>query len=731
MSNLTEGQQLPNLAAPRGMAPPGSGLVPYAHGIVKMVGISQMLADERRQAEEAQNQQMIIGLAAHVRQAWMWARMAKQSTVEDRMLKSLRQRRGEYDPDVLGRIRQQGGSDIFMMLTSTKCRAAASWLRDTLLGTSADKPWGIEPSPLPDLPPQIAQSIHNMAIAQAQQFMSMNGIPPTPEMIETAKKIIKEQIITQSEESAKEAASKMECKMEDQLDEGGWYKAFSQFIDDIVTFPAAILKGPVVRNKPKMQWVNGELSVENSLTLEWERVDPFDFYPSPQCSDIDDGSLIERHRMTRGTLNELIGVEGYDDGAIKAVIEDYGRGGLREWLTNDMSKAEAEGKSTAQVLANPDHIIDALQYWGSVPGQQLLDWGMEPEQIPEPTKEYQCEVWLIGRWVIKATLNPDPLGRRPYYKASYEDIPGAFWGTSVADLVRDMQSMCNSAARALANNMGISSGPQVWVDVSRLPDGEDITEVFPWKIWQGTSDVGGGGGKPIEFFQPESFVGPLMQVYQQFSTLADEYSGVPRYMTGTEGAGGAGRTASGLSMMVGNAGKAIKQVIGNIDVGVLRPMVERLYFYNMRYSDDPDLKGDVNMVAQGANQLVVKEQAAVRRNEFMQMALQNPMVGNIVGPKGIAALLREAAKAIDMEVDEMVPSDAALRAKELLAQQQQAVQAHLMQQAQQNAMAQQLQPMQDPPQGQPEPQGMLPNNQQGSGQNLMDGHPVTNNFQQS
>jgi hypothetical protein len=707
------------------MALPGAGMTHYAHGLVKMVGIKQLLEEERRASEATQNQQVIIGLAGHVRQAWTWARTAKQTSVESRMLKSLRQRRGEYDPDVMSRIRQQGGSDIFMMLTSTKCRAAASWLRDTLLGTSTDKPWGIEPSPLPDLPPQVAQSIHNLAMTQAQQFMQMNGVPPTPEMVETAKKIIKEQIISRSEDEAKRAAAQMESKMEDQLVEGGWYKAFSQFLDDIVTFPAAILKGPVVRNKPRMMWVNGELVVDNALTLEWERVDPFELYPSPQSSDIDDGSLIERHRMTRGALNELIGVEGYDDGAIKAVIEDYGRGGLREWLTNDLSKAEAEGKSSAQVAANPDHLIDALQYWGSVPGQQLLDWGMSEEQVPEPSKEYQCEVWLIGRWVIKATLNPDPLGRRPYYKASYEDIPGAFWGNSVADLVRDMQSMCNSAARALANNMGISSGPQVWVDVSRLPDGEDITEVFPWKIWQGTSDVGGGGGRPIEFFQPESFVGPLMQVYQQFSTLADEYSGVPRYMTGTEGAGGAGRTASGLSMMVGNAGKAIKQVIGNIDVGVLRPMVERLYFYNMRYSDDPDLKGDVNMVAQGANQLVVKELAAVRRNEFMQMALQNPVVGGIVGPKGIAALLREAAKAIDMDVGDMVPSDAALRAKELLAQQQQAVQAHIMQQVQVSAT-----PMPPTP-SEPPQQGMTPSVQQGSGQNLMDGSPVVNNFQNS
>ena len=60
-------------------------------------------------------------------------------------------------------------------------------------------------------------------------------------------------------------------------------------------------------------------------------------------------------------------------------------------------------------------------------------------------------------------------------------------------------------------------------------------------------------------------------------------------------------------MMMNNAGKAIKQVISNIDRHVIQPAVERLWMWNMRYSDDPDLKGDVKVVAKGANALVVKD----------------------------------------------------------------------------------------------------------------------------
>jgi hypothetical protein len=214
--------------------------------------------------------------------------------------------------------------------------------------------------------------------------------------------------------------------------------------------------------------------------------------------------------------------------------------------------------------------------------------------------------------------------------------------------------MCNAAARALSNNMGISSGPQVGVNVSRLPAGEPITQMHPWKIWQFQSSDYQDSSKPLDFFQPQSNAQELMSVFEKYSQLADEYSGIPRYMTG-EHAPGAGRTASGLSMLINNAGKGLKQVISNIDTNVLTQLLERLYQHNLRYSQDPDLIGDVNIVANGAMSLVVKEAAAVRRNEFLQLVLTSPIAQQIVGLPGIAELMRENAKSLDMNTDRLVP----------------------------------------------------------------------------
>ena len=89
-------------------------------------------AEQPGTVDDAQNGPLLSGLAAHVRQCWDAARIAKKP-LEDEMLRAMRQRNGEYEADKLRQIKTQGGSDVYMMLTEVKCRAAESWLRDILL----------------------------------------------------------------------------------------------------------------------------------------------------------------------------------------------------------------------------------------------------------------------------------------------------------------------------------------------------------------------------------------------------------------------------------------------------------------------------------------------------------------------------------------------------------------------------------------------------------------------
>jgi len=134
----------------------------------------------------------------------------------------------------------------------------------------------------------------------------------------------------------------------------------------------------------------------------------------------------------------------------------------------------------------------------------------------------------------------------------------------------------------------------------------------------------------------------------------------------------------------------------------------------MRYGDDPDLKGDVNIVARGAVSLLVKEQAQMRQAQFLQIALSNPLTQQIVGVEGIAELLRQSAKTLDLNPDNIVAPVEIIKAR--MAQQTAAAQQQMAQQ----------QMLENQKNGQPQAGGSpaAPS----SGAVLQNGAPVTNNF---
>ncbi len=78
----------------------------------------------------------------------------------------------------------------------------------------------------------------------------------------------------------------MKMKIQDQFAQGGWSDAFNDFITDLVTYPAAFVKGPVVRRQRVLGWTkdaSGKMVVDPTERLgpEYERVDPFRIYPEP------------------------------------------------------------------------------------------------------------------------------------------------------------------------------------------------------------------------------------------------------------------------------------------------------------------------------------------------------------------------------------------------------------------------------------------------------------------
>jgi len=626
--------------------------------ILRVVDNASLVKKEKEQEnktlEENQNNPLMLGITAYIRECWDAARQSKKP-IEDIMLRAMRQRNGEYEADKLKQIQDQGGSDVYMMITEVKCRAAESWLRDILLETGTP-PWEVQPTPIPDLSPEQTRELEESFSASVMNLIQATGQAPAPNEMAELKEMVDQDYRFKVLQAAQERVGRMKLKIQDQFAQGGWAESFNDFITDLVTYPASFVKGPIIRRQRKLGWdtTEGTTSVvaDEVIAPEFERVDPFKIYPEPGISNLSEGYLFEHHPLTRMELADLIGVPGYDDEAIRKILE---LGNSESWINEDIEMAKDDEERKFHAFQRPTEIFDALEFWGKVSGSMLIEWGLTEEEIEDPAREYDANIWVIGNYIIKAILNYDPLGEKPYAKTSFIKCPGAFWGKGIPEIIEDLQGVCNASARALVNNMGISSGPQVEVNLERIPPNEDITQLHPWKIWQVTNDPLGSSAPAVRFTQPDDNANTLMGVYETFSKLADDHSGIPAYVYGDLNVKGAGRTASGLSMLMGSAGKGIRQVVMHIDSDVVKPIVSRQFLYNMRYDEDESIKGDLEILPRGAINLAIKETVNVRRLEFLN-ATANEIDMEIIGKEGRAAILREVAKGLQMPVEDVVPS---------------------------------------------------------------------------
>lgn len=589
----------------------------------------------------------------------------------DRLLNALRVFNGQYDANKLNEIRRFGGAEVYARVIAMKCRGASSLLRDVYL--SPDRPWGLDPSDDPAIPENIMQSIKQLVQSESTSMGQMGASAPdinairdrTAQLVEAARQAAKKKAVTQAKIS--------EDKLDQILKDGGFYKALAEFIADLPLFPFAVMKGPVVRIVPSVTWQNGQAVVEQKPRLTWTRVSPFDIWWTPGVSDIEDACVIERTRVTRSDLNDLLDLPGYNQDAIRGVLEDYGRGGLNDnWDYTDAERAVQENRENP--MLNWSGMISCLEYTGNVQGRMLLEYGMDEEQIPDPLRDYYVQAWIIGRYVIKVQLAPSPRKRHPYYVTSFEKVPGTPVGNGLPDILNDIQEVCNASIRALVNNLSISSGPQVVVNDDRLSPDEDGEDMYPWKRWHVQSDpMGNNSQQPITFFQPNANAQELMAVYQKFVDMADELSAIPKYLSGAGAGSGAGRTASGLAMLMGNASKILQTVAANIDRDVLEPLLSSLFDMVMLTDESGLLTGEEQVRVMGVNVAVQKETQRARQLEFLQ-ATMNPMDMQIIGPKGRAEVLRSVAANMGMDGSKIVPSeediDTQQKAAAMAAQQQ-------------------------------------------------------------
>jgi hypothetical protein len=597
----------------------------------------------------------------------------------ERLLVALRTFNGQYDASKLAEISKFGGSQVYARLIAQKCRAASSLLRDIYLGQ--DQPWSVKPPADPEVPPQILQSIDQMMQSEQQLVQQHKGQPPNPADVKQRRDALVEAAKDAAKKKATQQARDSDEKIEGLLRDGGFYHALAEFLVDLPIFPFACIKGPVVKVVPEVVWPpnGGAPTIQQKPKLTWNRVSPFDLWWTPGVADIENANTIEKLRITRAEINDLLDLPGYNEDEIRAVLDEYGRGGLYDnWDTTDAERATLESRENP--AWNRSGMLSMMEFNGNVQGRVLQEYGLA---VPDELRDYNVQAWIIGTHVIKAHLSPSPRQRHPYFITSFEKVPGTPIGNGLTDLLTDLQEVANATLRSLVNNLSIASGPQVVINDDRVSPDENTDDLYPWKRWHARNDpVGNNAQVPVSFFMPTSNAQQLQSVFEFCVGLADDVSAIPKYVGGQGAGGGAGRTASGLAMLMGNASKILQSVSANIDRDVLEPALLQLSDLIMLTDTTGLLTGEEKISVQGVNVAIQRETLRQRQIEFLSATI-NPVDQKIVGLKGRANVLRSVSSTIGLDGEQIVPTEQEIEQMDAAEKQQQAAGGDMTQQVEQ------------------------------------------------
>lgn len=584
----------------------------------------------------------ILALGSMLNSRFLAWKEARQN-IEDEWLKDLRQFNAQYETDTLSRIRAAGGSksEVYIGLTRTKVMAAYSRLID-LLFQPGQLPFEVAPTPMPDMP-GLAQWITEKAV---REIMENGGPAAAADPMLVAERMSEIKVAFFKE--AKARAERMQKVVEDQMVEGDFERHCKDAILEMCMLGTGAIKIGTVRLCQDAHWTvdpegNSALVYMEKAYPEMQSVTVFDLYPDPFCTSMEDcDGIFRRHVLTKQQFRSLKSVPGFNEDIIDEMLLTPGIGVYTE------EQHERDRRNLAGTLntANTPLRYEVLEWWGPVDGKDLQDAGVDMKE-KDLNREFQANIWLCGGRVLKAQLNPLPKRTIPYKLVPYERSPHSIWGTGVPRMMRDSQQTMNAGVRIFIDNMAISSGPQVEVNTDLLAAGEDPTKIYPWRVWL---REGGDAQQPmVRFYQPQNNAAVLSSVIEMFRRFADETTSLPSYTHGQQ-TSSLNATATGMSMLMGAANVNLKSVVKNIDDFLIEPAVEALYDWNMEFSDDPTIKGDLKVNARGSTALIQKEVQSQRILQFLSL-VANPMLAPLVD---IPVLLKDAAKSMDLDAERVV-----------------------------------------------------------------------------
>lgn len=575
-------------------------------------------------------------------------------TDEDRWLTAYRNYRGIYGADV--QFTDTEKSQAFIKITKTKVLAAYAQVVDVLFA-GGKYPLGIEQRKFPN---NVADAVHyDPNSLTTEKVKEKTGVDYTvPRNIvrpEIAKELgvytdrlkpIEDELEAGAGtnpgsitfEPAKVAAQKMEKRMHDQLEESQASKHLRSMAFECALLGHGLIKGPFAHDKEYPRWTEeGEYDPIFETIPKVEFVSIWDFFPDPDARNMAEAEYtVQRHRLNRSQMRGLKKRPHFRDESIELAIE-YGPSYTREYWEDALE----DNASSDQIDR-----YEVLEYWGIMDAELAEEADLDIPEEYEDQDEIQVNIWVCNGQILRLVLNPFTPSRIPYHAVPYELNPYSFFGIGVAENMEDTQLLMNGFYRMAIDNGALSGNLLIEIDETNLVPGQDLS-VYPGKVFRRQA---GAPGQAIFGTKFPNVSQELMMMFDKSRQLADEATGIPSYSHGTTGVMGVGRTASGMSMLMGAAQANIKAVVRNIDDYLLSPLGKALFSFNMQFNFSKEFVGDLEVIAKGTESLMRNEIRSQRLLQFMQMT-QNQQMAPFVKYDYV---LRELAASMDLDEDKIL-----------------------------------------------------------------------------
>ena len=579
---------------------------------------------------------------------------------EQRWLQAYKNFRGIYDSTT--QYRDSERSKVFVRITKTKVLAAFGQIIDILFANKKF-PIVVEPTPVPE---GIAEFAHMQTpLDQMQEdpygfagdgrelapgalqakpsghFLGglereMGNLPLAPGPAKMGEPQIS---------PAQKAALRMEKTIHDQLTDTNAVNVMRNSVFESCLLGTGVVKGPFNFYKRVHKWEREDDGSRSYNPYEKtvpriEMVSVWDFHPDPSATNIDDCEyVIQRHRMNRQQLRALIKRPHFDAMAIEECLAkgpNYEDKYYEDTIREDETEPYYQGNR-----------YEVLEYWGVLDSKMAAEAGLPEADEMSEFDELQVNIWVCGTMVLRCVLNPFTPARIPFQVFPYEVNPYQLWGVGVAENMEDAQKLMNGHVRMAIDNLALAGNLVFDVDEASLVPGQNM-DIFPGKIFRRQSGVTGTAINGLKF---PNTAGENIQMYEISRRLADEETGIPSIMHGQTGVSGTGRTAAGLSMLMGSAGLSMKTVIKNIDDMLLKPLGEAYFQWNMQFNEESeDIEGDLEIKPRGVAAVMQKEVRTQRLTSLLQ-TVANPMLAPFIK---IPNLMRELAIAQDIDPDSLV-----------------------------------------------------------------------------